>query len=135
MSVHQTRAHFLGAYGSIVDNPRVGADLAEKYWLPGNGEPFLGLVQRLTGAPLSADAWVAELEAGLEGKVEEERRAYEAAVAAGPRFPPGSTDFDLDMTVRLVHGDEEISHSGRDGSLAAACAKYRQYVEAMADGG
>ena len=44
----------------------MGRDLAEVYWRPGNTEPFLGLVQRLTGAPLSADAWVAQLQRPLE---------------------------------------------------------------------
>lgn len=45
---------------------QVGRDLAEVYWRPGNTEPFLGLVERLTGAPLSADAWVAQLQRPLE---------------------------------------------------------------------
>ena len=45
---------------------QVGRDLTEVYWRPGNTEPFLGLVQRLTGAPLSADAWVAQLQRPLE---------------------------------------------------------------------
>lgn len=44
----------------------MGRDLAEVYWRPGNTEPFLGLVERLTGAPLSADAWVAQLQQPLE---------------------------------------------------------------------
>ncbi len=58
MSVHQTREHFLKTYGRIVDNPRIGEDLTEYYWNPGNSEPFLDLVKNLTGHPLSADAWV-----------------------------------------------------------------------------
>jgi hypothetical protein len=36
MSVHQTREHFLKKYGRIVDEERVGRDLAEVYWKPGN---------------------------------------------------------------------------------------------------
>lgn len=40
---------------------QVGKDLTEGYWQPGNSEPFLGLVEKLTGSPLSADAWVASL--------------------------------------------------------------------------
>ena len=64
MAVHQTRAHFLSTYGRIVDEPRVGADLANVYWAPGSGEAFLDLVARLTGAPLTSAAWVKELQVG-----------------------------------------------------------------------
>jgi hypothetical protein len=43
---------------------QVGAALSEVYWRPGNSAAFLDLVQQLTGAPLTADAWVAELQVG-----------------------------------------------------------------------
>lgn len=39
------------------------------YWKPGNSAAFLDLVEKLTGAPLSADAWVANLKKPLEVKV------------------------------------------------------------------
>jgi len=39
------------------------------YWLPGNGEPFLGLVEKLTGSPLRADAWVDVLQVPLDKMV------------------------------------------------------------------
>lgn len=68
MAVQQTRAHFLATYGGLVDRPEVGRDLAEGYWRPGNTEPFLGLVARLTGAPLAADAWVAHLQHDLDAR-------------------------------------------------------------------
>lgn len=37
----------------------------QTYWLPGNSEGFLDLVQKLTGKPLSADAWVNKLQRPL----------------------------------------------------------------------
>merc|ERR550537_1441759 len=61
MAVHQTRAFFMKRDGYIVDNPKVGPTLKDAYWRPGNSEPFLGLVESLTGAPLSGEAWVAML--------------------------------------------------------------------------
>jgi Zn-dependent oligopeptidase len=128
MSVHQTREHFLRKYGSIVDNPRVGEDLKNVYWAPGNSEAFRDLVQRLTGHPLSADAWVADLQTDLEKAIVDERAAYEEARAMGPKFPSG-TNVDLDMRVLLVHGDEVIADSG-EHNLVSACAKYRQWLEA-----
>jgi hypothetical protein len=62
MAVHQTRAFLTERDGALVDNPKIGPTLREAYWRPGNSEPFLGLVERLTGKPLSGDAWVAMLE-------------------------------------------------------------------------
>ena len=70
MSVHHTRAHFKAKYsGLLVDNPRIGTDLAQSYWQPGNSEMFLDVVAKLTGKPLSADAWVAVLNQPLGDKV------------------------------------------------------------------
>lgn len=36
-------------FGRIVDEPRVGQELAEVYWAPGNGQPFLDLVKKVGG--------------------------------------------------------------------------------------
>ncbi|KAK9843964.1 hypothetical protein WJX81_000584 [Elliptochloris bilobata] len=127
MSVQQTRAHFLRKYGALVDRPEVGRDLAEVYWRPGNTEPFLGLVEKLTGTPLSADAWVAQLQRPLEERVLEERSAYDEAAAAGPTLAPGQ-EPDLGMRVILCHGDETIGDSEADGGLAPALAKFKAWV-------
>ena len=119
MAVHQTRQHFMRAYGRLVDEPRIGADLARVYCAPGNGAPFLSLVEALTGAPLSGDAWVARLQAPLEAHVAEEHKEYEAAAKAGPALPPGG-GADLGMRVVLVHGAETIADSGAPGGADAA---------------
>ena len=58
----------------------------------------------------------------------EEGKAYKKAAAAGPRYPPGSA-VDLRMRVLLVHGDEVIADSQADGSLAAACNKYKAWIQ------
>ena len=59
--------------------------------------------------------------------MEEEHKAYKAVVAAGTKFPPGS-EVDLGMRVLLVHGDDVIADSQADGSLQAACSKFKQWV-------
>ena len=128
MAVHQTREHFLRKYGTIVDNPQIGADLCAAYWKPGNSEAFRVLVHRLTGKPLAADAWVADLEADLGATLAEERKAYDEARATGPKFAAG-TDVDLDMRIVLVHGDETVADSSAAG-LVAACAAYCTWLEA-----
>jgi hypothetical protein len=70
----QTRDYFKRKYGRLADNPEVGRELTEVYWRPGNGASFLELVEKLTGAPLAADAWVAALELPTEKKVRSLRR-------------------------------------------------------------
>jgi hypothetical protein len=107
MAVQQTRAHFLATYGGLVDRPEVGRDLAEGYWRPGNTEPFLGLVARLTGAPLAADAWVAHLCRDLDARcaarapaVHRRRRAFTARPAVSPFSPPVDKGASANPSVR-----------------------------------
>ncbi|KAG2489329.1 hypothetical protein HYH03_012161 [Edaphochlamys debaryana] len=127
MAVKQTRAHFLSKYGKIVDNDHIGKELTEGYWRPGNGAAFLDLVAQVTGKPLAADDWVHDLQRPLEAVLKEEEADYKAAIAAGPAIKPGQP-FDLGMRVRLVHGDELISDSA-EGGLAAACDKFKAWVD------
>ena len=129
MSVWQTRQHFLKKYGEIVDNPQIGKDLAEGYWKPGNSEAFLDLVEKLTGSPLSSDAWVEELQTPVEEAVKEERKEYDAAVAKGPAIAPGS-DVDLDMRMVLAHGDEVIADTADMPSFGGATAQFKDWVAA-----
>ena len=127
MSVHQTRAHFLSKYGFIVDNAKIGPDLTEVYWQPGNGEAFLDLVERLTGSALSSDAWIAELGVDLEERVAREKKEYEAAVETGPAIPADADSVDLEMRMVLVHGDTVISSSEEDGWKGAQ-AKFKKFI-------
>ncbi|KAJ3111583.1 hypothetical protein HDU96_005547 [Phlyctochytrium bullatum] len=128
MSVHQTRAHFLKKYGFIVDNEKVGADLRDIYWRSGNSRMFLDLVKEMTGKDLSGDAWVESLREPLEERVVREKKDYEEAVKAGPKFKAGE-NVDLNMRVVLVHGDEVISDShSLQGGLAEACQVFRGWI-------
>ncbi len=129
MSVHQTRAYFTAKYGEITDNPNVGKELTEVYWAPGNSENFLELVNKLTGRPLTADAWIAALQEDIEELVVSEKKAYDTAVVQGPKFPKGS-DVDIKMRIKLVHGDTIIADSSTAG-LYNACETYRKWIETM----
>ena len=68
---------------------QVGKDLEEVYWRPGNGAAFLDLVQQLTGHPLSADAWVAQLQEPVASLLQHEEQDYKDAVQKGPKLKPG----------------------------------------------
>ena len=107
MAVHQTRAFFLARDGHIVDNPRVGPDLARHYWSPGNAQTFNETLRALTGSALSADAIVANCNLSVDEAVERGR----AAIAKLPSIAPQSGPVDLDVAVRLVHGREVIGRS------------------------
>ena len=157
MSVHQTRAHFLARHPEqgIVDNPAVGRRLADVYWAPGNSVGFLELVERMTGAPLKADAWVDTLRVPLEERLASERAAYDAAVAvraarkkkeaaeqaAQAQQEGGQLEqqqqqqqdllAQLDMRMLLVHGDEVVADSAlpEHGGFEGCCARYREWLQ------
>lgn len=129
MSVHQTRKYFLQKYGRITDNENVGSELADVYWKPGNSESFMDLVNKLTGHPLSGDAWVKELQEDVEDAVSSAKVAYDKSKLEGPKFAAGH-DVDLDMRILLVHGDEVIADSSEAG-LTQACSKYRTWLETL----
>lgn len=129
MAVHQTREYVMKRYKYIVDNPAIGPLLTEAYWKPGNSEPFLGLVEKCTGAPLTGDAWIAELEQDLDDVLREEKGAYEKARAeCESEKAPADDDIDLDMRIRIVDGDEVLADTAEDGSFLATCAKFEKYV-------
>jgi hypothetical protein len=136
MSVHQTRAYFMEKYGYLTDNPNIGPELTKHYWQCGNSEMFLDLVKNLTGKPLTADAWVAELAVGVDAKVASERKLYEDMLLGkdGRGRLEKNADIDrvLDMRLMCSDGDKLLSDSGApaDGACAVteAAAKFEQYV-------
>lgn len=75
-------------YGRIVDNAEVGSDLAAEYWAPGNSEPFMGLVESLTGSPLTGDAWVNMIDEDVDSLVASEKIAYDEAIGQGANSGP-----------------------------------------------
>ena len=105
LHAHQTREYFHAKDGYIVDNPSVGPTLRDAYWRPGNSEPFLGLVEGLTGKPLSGDAWVRMLKQDVQSLLAEEKVAYEAMAKKLAAETP-SDDVDLNMRIKIVDGDE-----------------------------
>jgi len=130
MAVHQTRAYLMARDGVLVDNPKVGPTLRDAYWRPGNSEAFLGLVEKLTGAPLSGDAWVAMLQQDVEELVAEERAAYAAAAKAKAGAPTAGA-VELDMRIRIVDGDAVIADTeAHAGDFLATCAQFEAFVSA-----
>ena len=128
MGVHQTREFFTKRDGYIVDNPDIGPTLQKAYWNPGNSEPFLSLVEKCTGSPLTGDAWIAELKRDVGELLTEEKEAYEKARTEYEASTPAK-DVDLDMRIRIVDGDNVLADTSEDGSFLATCARFEKYVQ------
>ena len=56
MAVEQTRQFFLQRDGYLTDNPAIGPDLAQHYWLPGNSVSHDDTLRSLTGEGFNPDS-------------------------------------------------------------------------------
>lgn len=124
MAVHQTRRFFLERDGHLVDNPRIGPDLAEHYWRPGNAVGFEDTLKALTGKGLSADAIVAYCDRSVEEAVAEVRAQVEGLA----RIPEHTGVVALDATVRVIHGPQEVASTEGAGGFEAACDRFEAWV-------
>ena len=127
MAVHQTREFFRKRDGHLVDNPRIGPDLRDAYWRPGNSFTFFDFVENLTGAPLTADAIARDANRTVEEALDEAR----AALRHERTLPVSSAPIELDATIRVVHGRETVAELGREGFEAFA-ATFARWIAARA---
>jgi len=125
MAVHQTREYFMEKYGYITDNQNVGPDLAKGYWAPGNSENFMDLVQRLTGKPFSAKALVNSANRSVDEAVTEAKQKMEKA----KEIPAYQGSLDLDASVRVVHGNEGITHFSNTEEFLKANGEFISWIE------
>jgi hypothetical protein len=109
MAVEQTRSFFMSRDGFLLDNPRIGPDLAEHYWKPGNSKTFLSLVESLTGKPLSPDALVHE----CSRDVGEALADTDKALSREKEIPRSTKPIELDARIALIHGDEVVATNGK----------------------
>jgi Zn-dependent oligopeptidase len=123
IAVHHTRDFFRARDGRLLDDPRIGPDLREHYWSPGNARSFLEMVEDLTGEPLSSAAISRRVNRTTDGALAEARADLERE-----RDLPGHAGpVELGARVRVVHGREEIADSAR-GGFAAACRDFERWV-------
>jgi hypothetical protein len=125
MAVHQTREYFLERHGHIVDNPKVGPELAAGYWAPGNSVTFMDLVERMTGKPFSADAIVADANMTTDQAIAEAHRLRDNL----KNIPEYAGALDLDASVKIIHGRETITQFNNGSEFERANAEFRSWVE------
>lgn len=105
MAVYQTRQHFLKKHGYLTDQPQIGPEIAKAYWHPGNSIRHTDAVKQLTGSSLSGRA-LAE-HCNLDNKTLWKHSAEQIQKALKRPVPP-TPSVNLDATIRIVHGTEEI---------------------------
>ena len=127
MAVHQTRDYFRSRDGHLVDNPRVGPDLREHYWRPGNSRGFDELVRGLVGDGLGARAMAdaVNLTPGEALARADER----IAALSGVPEPAGAVE--LDARVSVVHGRETASRLERGGDFEAFADTFAAWVDGL----
>jgi hypothetical protein len=116
MAVAQARAHFEERDGHLVDNPRIGPELAKVWWQPGNSVGFTEFIRRLTGHSLSA----APLAERLNQTVEQRRGEAHASIAKLASVPVAKGPPDLDARIHVVHGAESVAELAGDFERFAA---------------
>jgi hypothetical protein len=124
MAVHQTRRFFEQRDGHLVDNPRLGPDLALAYWRPGNSLGFDAFLARLTGRPLGA----ADLARHLLRTPDEAVAEARAAVAALEHVPRFEGPVQLNAKLRVVHGRETVTELEND-DFSACAGQFARWIE------
>ncbi|MFW6023918.1 MAG: peptidase M3, partial [Myxococcota bacterium] len=128
MAVQQTRRFFLSRDGHLVDNPRIGPDLAAHYWQPGNSVSFDATLRSLTGHPLSADALVDACNRSTDDAVADARTEVRRMASVPP--PPATADVALDGHIRVVHGPELVAEAD-DGTFPEACERFSGWIRSL----
>jgi len=126
MAVQQTRRHFLRRDGHITDNPRVGPELAQHYWAPGNAATFDQTLASLTGSPLSADALLERCNASSEQVVASTLQRIERLRAV----PRGQGPVDLEGSIVVIHGRERVASTAELGYAGAGRA-FADWIEGL----
>jgi len=111
MAVHQTRKHFLDRDGYLVDNARVGPDLKKSYWQVGNSKSFPEFIRNLTGHEVTAVALADDANASVEQKAKEASEV----IARLNEIPSFDGDIELDATIRVMHGREQVASNETGG--------------------
>lgn len=104
-AVEQTRQYFLKRDQHIVDNPKVGPELNEKYWKKGNSIPFEAFIQDLTGRAFSVEDLVDTITKPVDQILQEQKQRLDYL----QNIPPHKGPIDLNVHLKLVHGNTLIA--------------------------
>jgi Zn-dependent oligopeptidase len=123
-AVEQTRKFFFNRDGHIVDNPKIGPELASHYWRKGNSKPFVEFIKNLTNDFFTVDALVETVTKSTESTLEEQKGRLEFIKNISSPIDP----INLDLQMQLVHGEEIIS-STETKSFEESARDFETWVE------
>ncbi len=121
LAVYQWRDYFHEKYGFIVDNPRVGSEMA-KVWKLGGAHTFKEFVVLATGKELSTRAYLKEMTQSHARTV----RTTRERLARLEKVPQQSAPVRLNATIRMVEGKKIIANNKK--SFEDMAAKYKAWV-------
>ena len=124
MGVAQMRAFFLKRDGYLIDNPKIGPDIAEHFWTPGGLTTLPNALVSMTGEPFSPDAFIDECNVDVEAVCAEAARQMQEM----DRIDTVALDHvDLNVRVRLVHGSEQIADNLN--GYEQMCDDFKRWVD------
>ncbi len=125
MAVHQTRRFFRDRDGHLMDNPRIGPDLRRAYWQPGNSRVFPEFVRGLTGQEVSPAALADRVNRSADHAIEEAREY----VARAASIPGHAGPVELDASIRVIHGREQIASTAK--GFATAASAFAGWIDSL----
>ncbi|RRO03463.1 M3 family metallopeptidase [Pectobacterium aquaticum] len=123
MAVEQTRSYFLQRDGYLTDNPAIGPDLAQHYWLPGNSVSHDDTLRSLTGEGFNP-AYLAQ---ACNLTVDEAWQQAEEMMAKAAARPQPAADFDLSARIRVVDGNRVLADNAQGDEKM--CQDFAAFIE------
>ena len=121
LALEQWREYFYKKYGFIVDNPRVGDEMA-RVWALGAAKTFNEFVVLATGKKLNAHALVAELTKSVSSIL----KTAKARIARLSKVRPSHARVDLGAIIRMVSGKKLIADNRK--SFEDMALKYKTWL-------
>jgi oligoendopeptidase F len=106
LSLSQWREYFYKKYGYIVDNPKIGKEMA-KVWKMGSSKTFREFVVLATGNKLSSKAYLKEATLTVGGILKRAKSRIKRLEKVSLYNKP----INLNATVRMFNGKTEIANS------------------------
>ena len=122
LAVSQWREHFYKKYGYIVDNIKVGKDMA-KMWALASSKTFPECIKLATGKKLSPQAFLSGRTASTNSILKKAKQK----IARLEKVRPYTKEIDLNANIKMVHGKKTIATNKK--SFADMTQKYAQWLK------
>lgn len=124
LGVNQWRKYFYKKYGYIVDNPKVGKEMA-KVWKYGSLYTSGKFIKMATGKPLSADAFIDNVTKSYE----EILKSVKEKIKRLEKVPLNIKPIKLNAKISIVHGKKKVADNKK--SFEDMDMKYRKWLKRM----